>query len=102
VGLFPAAKAGAIVGTGSKSLLKSRQGSLHESVRIRPRLGGGEAFLSTATCMHKKFCLDERKSGSNTSRDSSLEISDCIDNWCLWKKLGALPTLQETEFPCSE
>lgn len=75
---------------------------VHESVCIHPRLGGGAAFLSTTNCMHKKFCLDESKPGRNTSGDLSLKISDCFNKWCLWKKLGALPTPQETEFPCSD
>lgn len=72
-------------------LLKSRKGSLHEFMCIRSRLGGGETFLSTTNCMHKKFCLDESKPGRNTSKDLSLKISHCINKWCLWEKLGAPP-----------
>lgn len=77
-------------------LLKSKQGSLHESMCIHAGLGGGEAFLSTSNC-RKKFCLDENKPGRNSSVDLSLKISGCNNKRCLWTKLGALPTLQETD-----
>lgn len=80
-------------------LPKSRQGSLHELMCIRPTLGGEEAFLSTTNCRHKKSCLGESKPGRNTSKDLSVKISDCINKRCLWKKLGALPTPQGLSSP---
>lgn len=80
-------------------LLKSRQGSLHESVGLHPRLGRGAAFLSATNCTHNKWCLDEREPGRNTSKDSSLKISTCINTGCPREELGALPTAQEAEVP---
>lgn len=77
-------------------LQKSRQGSSHESMCIHAGLGGGETFLSTSNCT-KKFCLDENKPGRKASEDLGLKINGCNNKRCLWKKLGAVPTLQEAD-----
>lgn len=96
VGLFPATKAGEIAGTWSKFYWSQSKDPYMSP--CASMLGWVEEKLfSLQVIAEKKFCLDENKPGRNSSVDLSLKISGCNNKRCLWTKLGALPTLQETD-----
>lgn len=58
-------------------LLKSRQGSLHESMCIHAGLGGGEAFLSTSNC-------------TKNSAWMRINLAETLQRAWVWRSVAAI------------